>query len=227
MHVFGSFNERNFTIKSSKKSPKFQLLKYASYYNHFAHILYCDQNSYIPFKLNIGVGGFMGSGKSTFINTILEEKKCPEEKQNNKNSNNFCEYTLKDCGLNFIEFPGFDSKFDNSELEIKIDEKIQEMKNKKEELHCFLFCINYENNLSEENQIINKIFDSLFQINTKIFFVVTQSEKPDSEGFKQLKGNILKILEKTKNKYSKNIVDIILGVNIENDIIPILSVKKK
>ena len=223
----GKFNQRNFTVIRSKKCPKYQLLKYASFYNHFDHILYCDQNSYIPFKINIGFGGFIGSGKSTLINTIIEEKKCPEEKTNNKNDD-FCEYTLRDCGINFIEFPGFNSKLDNVEKEInKIKNKISQMEKNKEKLHCFLFCINYEENLSEENQLINKIFETLFQINTKIFFIITQSEKSDTEGFKQIKGNIIKILENIKKNYSKNIVESILGENIENQIIPILSVQKK
>lgn len=226
--LFGLFNKRNFTIKRSKKFPKNQLLKYTSFYNHFDQILYCEQNAYIPFKINIGFGGFIGSGKSTLINTILKEKKCPEEKMNNKNDDNFYEYTKRDSGLNFIEFPGFNSKLDYVEKEInKIKYKISQMKEKKEKLHCFIFCVNYKDNLLEENQLINKIFEALFQINTKIFFVITQSEKSDSEGFKQLKGNIIEILENIKKKYSKNVIDTVLGEDIENQIIPILSVKKK
>ena len=224
---FGVLNERNFEIKRSKKSQKYQLLKYASFYNNFDDILYSDQISYYPFKINIGVGGFIGSGKSILINTILEEKRCPEGKENNKNKDSIYEYTLKEFCLNFIEFPGFNSKLDNTEQIInKIKLKILEMSQKKEKLHCFLFCINYEENLSEENLIINKIFETLFEINTRIFFIVTQSEKSDSEGFKQFKGKILNVIEIVKNKYSQKVIDIILGGHIENEIIPICTVKK-
>jgi GTP-binding protein EngB required for normal cell division len=184
--------------------------------------------SYYPFKINIGIGGFNGSGKSTLINTILEEKRCSEEKGYNNNNDSVYEYNLKEFGLNFIEFPGFNSKLDNTEQIInKIKLKILEMSKNKEKLHCFLFCINYEENLSEENQLINKIFESLFEINTRIFFIITQSEKPDSEGFKQIKGKILNILGKAKNNYSKEVIDIILGQHIENAIIPIISTNKK
>lgn len=70
------------------------------------------------------------------------------------------------------------------------------MEKQEEKIHCFLFCIKYEEKLLEDENFINKVFDSLFELKEKIFFVVTKSEKSDSEGFKTIKVKILNILEK-------------------------------
>ena len=42
---------RNFAIKRIKKDQKYQLFKYASFYNNFDDILYCDQISYYQYKI--------------------------------------------------------------------------------------------------------------------------------------------------------------------------------
>ena len=229
--LYPSLDKRNFTMKRSKKSQKFQLLKYASFYNHFDNILFCDQSSFFQFRINIGVGGFSGSGKSTLINAILREKRCLENQINNKNNDYFCEYSLKEYALNFIEFPGFDSKFGNFHKSVVvmniIKDYMQEMEKQSQKIHCLLFCIKYEEILSENDKFINKIFDFLFEFKTKVFFIITQSEKSDSERFKQFKGKILNILEKVKKNHIKILVNEILGQHIENHIIPIFAFQKR
>ena len=101
---YNSLDQRNFNVIRGKKSPKFQLIKYTGYFNQFGDILFCEQASYYPAKLNIAVGGFVGSGKSTLINTIFGEKRCLES-QGSSVTNYISEYTLKDYPLNFIDFP--------------------------------------------------------------------------------------------------------------------------
>lgn len=68
---YPKLDQRNFNIIKKRKSPKFQLIKYTDYYNQFGDILFVEQTSCYPVKINIAVGGFIGSGKSSLINTIL------------------------------------------------------------------------------------------------------------------------------------------------------------
>ena len=53
--------------------------------------------SYYQYKINIGVGGFTESGKSTLINSLLGEKRCFESQiYNTLKVSEYPEYTLKD-----------------------------------------------------------------------------------------------------------------------------------
>ena len=230
LSLYPSLDSRNFILKRSKKSQKFQLLKYTSYYNHFNDILYCDQSSFYPFKINIGVMGFSRSGKSTLINALMKEKRCIET-QIEKEKIFISENTLKRNPLNIIEFPGFESKLGSFIKFMKVRQSISfkmiEMKNKSEIIHCLLFCIKYDEIQSEDDKSIINIFDFLFGLKKRIFFVITQSEKTVSERFQLFKGKILNIIEKVKKNYSKNEIDIILGEHIENQIIPIIAFKKR
>ena len=84
LSIYNKLDERNVSVKRSKKTQRYQLFKYVSFYNNLEDILYCEQKAYYPFKLNIGIGGFSRSGRSSFINTILREKRCSEKEDNNK-----------------------------------------------------------------------------------------------------------------------------------------------
>ena len=62
----------------AKYSPKINLLKYTGYFNQLGDLLFFNQIPLYSAKINIGVCGYIGSGKSTLINTILREKRCLE-----------------------------------------------------------------------------------------------------------------------------------------------------
>jgi len=231
LSFYSVLDPRNFKIKRNRKNQKYQLYKYASFYNNFDDILYCDQLSFYPYKINIGVGGFSGSGKSALINAILGEKRCLESQVSSSIKNTTLEYTLKDYAINFIEFTGFDVKKDILENKVHFDEsivvKMLKSLRQKERIHCFLFCIKYDDILPEKDEVIKEIFDKLVKFRIKIFFVITQSEKPDSEGFKLFKGKIMNFVEKAKKVLPKNLIDYTFGENIDKDIIPIFAFKKK
>ena len=215
LNKYKLLDERNFTVQRARKSPKDKLIKYACFYNHFDDILYCDQNSYYPVKINIGVGGLSGSGKSTLINGIFCEKRCEEKK-----GSSIYQYTLKDYALNFIEFPDSPNYIKN------IEQTINEMNKINEEMHCFLFCINYEEPSFDEKTTEN-IFNALFKFELKTFFVVTKSEKSETNDFKKLKNNIIETINNIKTKYPENKVKKVFGDNIQNQIIPVLSISKQ
>lgn len=221
---------RNFSVKRSKKSLKDQLFKYASFYNNFDELLYCEQKAYYPFKINIGICGFSGSGKSALINTILREKRCPEKEKRIEGDkiNNISEYMLKDYALNFIEFPGYKKNEKDvkvSMITTKIKLEMLGLSNRKDNIHCLLFCIKYDAELNENDEVIIKIFDSIFELCTRTFIVVTQSVNPSSEEYKNFEKKIMNIIEKLKTKHQKILFENIFD-NKKLQIIPIYSHKK-
>jgi len=220
---------RNFSVKRSKKSLKDQLFKYASFYNNFDELLYCEQKAYYPFKINIGICGFSGSGKSALINTILREKRCPEKEKRIEGDkiNNISEYMLKDYALNFIEFPGYKKNEKDvkvSMITTKIKLEMLGLSNRKDNIHCLLFCIKYDAELNENDEVIIKIFDSIFELCTRTFIVVTQSVNPSSEEYKNFEKKIMGVIEKLKTKHQKILFENIFdNKKLELQIIPIYS----
>ena len=89
---------------------------------------------------------------------------------------------------------------------------------RRERIHCFLFCIKYNDILPEKEEIIHNIFDFLKNLSIfmrmQIFFVVTQSEKSDSEGFKLFKEKFLKFFEKVKKIFPEKVFKFVFGENI-------------
>ena len=232
LNKYTDLDQRNFNIIRERKSPIFQLIKYTGYFNQFGDILFCDQTSCYPAKLNIAVGGFIGSGKSTLINTILGEKRCLEG-QGSSITNYISNYTLKDYPLNFIDFPGFGAKqgdMANTLLFVNdIKNKMEEMKKINEVIHCFLFCIKYEERIFDEkdNDMI-KVFDIIIKLQIKTFFIITQSEKSDTNEFKRFKTNLINGIKQVEKKYkNKDLLNKVFGENLENQIIPIFALKKR
>ena len=228
---YGYLDKRNFSIIRSRKSPKNQLLKYTGFFNQLGDILFCGEKPFYPAKINIAIGGFIGSGKSTFINTIFGEKRCLEG-QGSSITNYISHYSLKDYPLNFIDFQGFRAKIkgkDNTSLFIDdIKNKISDLKKANEIIHCFLFCIKYEERIfDEEDEDMKKVFDVIFGLQIRTFFIVTNSEKENTREFERFKTNIINHLDFVKRNYSDGEIKKVLGDDLNNDIIPILSMQKK
>ena len=59
-------------------SPFKDFQKFCGYYHEYGDALIKDKFVKYPSKINIGVCGRAGSGKSTFLNVILGEKRCLE-----------------------------------------------------------------------------------------------------------------------------------------------------
>lgn len=106
---YADLDKRNFNIITEKQSPKNSLLKYTGYYNQLGDILFCNQLSFSTTKINIAIGGFIGSGKSTLINTILGEKRCLEG-QGGSMTNYISQYSFHEYPINLVDFPGFRAK---------------------------------------------------------------------------------------------------------------------
>ena len=224
-------DKRNFNIIRANQSPKIILLKYTGYFNQLGDILFCDQFSFYPAKINIAIGGYIGSGKSTLINTIFGEKRCLEG-QGSSITNYISQFSLKNYPVNFYDFPGFRAKKDgkdNTRLFVEeIKSKISDLKKVNEIIHCFLFCIKYEERIfDEKDKDMMEVFDAITELKLRTFFIITGSEKEETRGFKNFKKIIINNLTKIKEKYKKEETDKIFGEDLNKNIIPILSRDKK
>ena len=69
---------------------------------------------------------------------------------------------------------------------------MEEMKQINEVIHCFLFCIKFEERIFDDEDIeMKNLFEALFKFQIKTFFVITQSEKEDTDEFQRFKENLL------------------------------------
>ena len=226
---YKDLDKRNFNVIRERQSPKNTLLKYSGYYNQVGDILFCNQSSFCPTKINIAIGGFMGSGKSTLINTLLGEKRCLEGKGGSM-TNYISQYSFKEYPINLVDFPGFRAKQkgkNNSSLFIKeIKSKISDFKKVNEVFHCFLFCIKFEDRIFDENdEDTVKVFKAIKELKIRTYFLITNSEKEDSKKFKSfkkiIKNNLNKIFEDKEEE--KVLKKKIFGDDLDKNIIPILT----
>ena len=203
-------DKRNFNVIRFKNSIKNILFKYISYYNQLNDNLFCNKTNNYPATINIAVMGFNKSGKSSLINAILGEKRCLERKTE-LNNNYMSQISLKKYPINLYDFPGFKST-NNNYISFK-----EEIKN----IHCILFCINYNDNIVEKE--LEKGFDIIAKYKIRTFFIITESENNESRIFR-LFNIIIKILNNIKSKY--NDFEKIFGNDLNYSIIPVLSRNK-
>ena len=104
---YKGIDKRNFNVIRLKHTAKNCLLRYTGYFHQLGDILFCDQINFYPAKINIAIGGYMGSGKSTLINTIFGEKRCLEG-LGSSITNYVSQFSLKDYPINFYDFPGLE-----------------------------------------------------------------------------------------------------------------------
>lgn len=227
---YSHLDKRNFTVIRRWKSPTNNLLKYTGYFNQLGDLVLFSQIPLYLAKINIAVGGYIGSGKSTLINTILREKRCLEGRGSSM-TNYISQFALKDYPINFIDFPGFGAKKNGKEnstlFEEEISNKISELKQINEEIHCFLFCIKFEQRIFDEtDEELIKVFNSILELKIRTFIVITESEKEDTREFKDYKDIIIKNLENIKKNKNKTKFNKVFGSDLDKNIIPIFSKDK-
>ena len=227
---YAYLDKRNLNVIRERQSPKNYLLKYTGYYNQIGDILFYNQLSFGTIKINIAIGGFMGSGKSTLINTILGEKRCLEG-QGGSMTNYISQYSFHEYPINLVDFPGFRAKQkgeNNTSLFIKeIESKISDFKKLNEVFHCFLFCIKFQDRIFDENdEDTLEVFKAITKLKIRTYFIVTNSEKEDSNNFKRFK----RIIKNNLNKIEFENLEIkkkIFGDDLDKNIIPILAKDKE
>jgi GTP-binding protein EngB required for normal cell division len=183
--------------------------------------------NYYPFNINICCLGKSGQGKSTGVNTLLNDYKAKESSDGSSQTKKITIYQVKDAPLKIIDVPGFDSDENIMSIVNELKDRAEEINKLKYNIHFFLYFLKYSDNrmFSEyERPIIeeiNKYKDS------KVIYVITHSyknanEKFENEKLKRIKKinnsiNSLRDLadEKKKMMYADN--DNVIFVNFHKD----------
>lgn len=68
-----------------------------------------------------------------------------------------------------------------------------------EVIHCFLFCIKFEERLFDDNdKEMKEVFDTIIKLKIKTFFIITQSEQENTDEFQRFKVNLLNALKQVE-----------------------------
>ena len=154
-----------------------KLINYYKYYNQIGddEIINSKINSNnieinLPFTLNFFVTGKPGSGKSTLINLLLNEKRAKETTGKNT-TNKIIKFNKRNSSLSFYDTPGFISGNDvDSTIKI-IKSKVQQMDIYKEKIHGILYVLNSRlMRTIDENEI--DFINFLLSYEIPIFFVL-------------------------------------------------------
>lgn len=160
-----------------------------------------------PFTLNFLICGRPGSGKSLFINTILNKCKCISRKGTVSLTKHIVKYIHELYPISIFDTPGFEKKEDIILVQNLINDKNNALKEEKNQIHCVLYCMN----LQRERTFSDDDFEFLLYLlnnNIKIFLILThaksrESSKDFSEAVKLglLKKNESKLEKLTNNIY--------------------------
>ena len=88
-----------------------------------------------------------------------------------------------------------------------------------------ILSVESNNNEDSNDDEMRNIFDTLIDYKIRTFFVITQSEGPKYEKYKRFKKNLIVEINNIKSKYSNDLADKVFGENVEDQIIPICSMK--
>ena len=100
-------------------------------------------------------------------------------------TNYVSQFYFKDYPINFYDFPGFRAKKDGKENTLifieEIKSKISDLQKINETIHCFLFCIKYDERIfDKKDEEMIKVFKALAQLKLRAFFIITGSEEEES-----------------------------------------------
>ena len=166
----------------------------------------------LNYTLNLFVTGKPGTGKSTLINLLLNEKKARESSGKNT-TNKIIKFIKKNTCLAFYDTPGFVSGNDVDETIKLLKEKVKEMNIYKEKIHGILYLFN--SNLvrtMDDNEI--DFIKFLLNYDIPIFFILNFSNPKKKKSQIFLKRFLEEINNSITNfQFSNNIYQ----VNLRKD----------
>ena len=170
-------------------------------------------NNYYPFNLNIACVGRFGQGKSTGVNTILQEYKAKESSKGTSQTKSLTFYQVSNEPIRVLDIPGFE---DEKTVKQAIDkfkmcgEKINKIK---DNLHIILYFLNY----NEKRAFMKLEFPMLKEIlnhkSSKIIYVITHShpnmkEKMKKKVIERINSGIKELFSNNDLNKSKDEIDL-------------------
>ena len=217
------YDKRDIEILKEEEIQNQLIIKLIDYYKYYNQIgddeIICPKISEdniefnLSFTLNFFVIGKPGSGKSTLINLLLNEKRAKESTGKNT-TDRIIKYIKKNTSLAFYDTPGFISGSDVDNTIMLLKEKVKEMDLYKEKIHCILYVLNSSLIRTLDDNEINFI-KFLLSYDIPIFFILNFSNPQKKKSKIFLKRFLEEINEViNNNKYVNNII---FQVNLKKD----------
>ena len=199
------------------KMIKLKIFKIFSYFYEFGDEFEYKNVPFILYKrtkekyysINMLILGRTQVGKSTFINTLLGEKKAKEGGRNFSITKNQLTYHLDDIPLEINDIEGFTGEKTINE----VINKIKKMQNKlgEKELHIVIYILNYDaTTYFNDNEYL--IFKQLTEKldNTQFLFVCTKSkENIEDEKIENIQESFVQMIQRgiEETKSDANIIN--------------------
>ena len=233
---YSKMDPRNFfamKYENLNKDNYFNILKYItkfySYYNELGDTINFEDenNSYIS-RFNILVCGRAGVGKSTFINKVLNEKKC-REGSGQSVTKKISFYNHSEYPIAIYDTPGFENNETVNNVIEAIKKQNKDFANMKQSIHLILYLVSYGERtfLDFEKPVLSQLAD----FNAKMLFIVTKSPyKLNDEGFEEFQDTLTEDIEEMFKDVNKKIISKLFGDNfcdLMKSIFPINSKKER
>ena len=233
---FQKMDPRNFfamKYEKLKKDINIDILKYItkfySYYNELGDtITFEDESNSFVSRFNILVCGRAGVGKSTFINKILNEKRC-REGSGLSVTKKITFYNHREYPLCIYDTPGFENEESVKRVIEAIKKQNKDFKTMKQSIHLILYLVRYGERtfLDFEKPVLSQ----LSKFNAKILFIVAKSPyKINEEQFEEYQDTFCDDIKDMFNDVDKAIVNNLFGDNycdLMKYIFPVNSKKEK
>lgn len=135
-----------------------------------------------PFNMNIACIGRFGQGKSSGVNSIINEYKAKESSKGCSQTKNMTYYQIEGRPIRILDIPGFESEETVKKALEKLKFCGQQINQIKDNIHIILYFLNYSENrafMELEYPIIEEIIKQGKK--AKLIYVITHSKlNPDS-----------------------------------------------
>ena len=191
LNKFKKFEPKNIFCEHKLCDIRKKICQFCAYYNELGDILYAHEvfSAYI----NIFCIGDVGSGKSTFINLLLKEKRAKVGGDGLHCTKYINYYQIQNYPIKLYDLPGIENNAtekDNLDLLEKVGDLKKDLHQKNDKIHLILFFIDGGSQV-KFRQILYDIIKIILDIDTKILFIETHSNfnKEKNDEYKNYKKN--------------------------------------
>ena len=217
-------------LNNDKYINIFKLItKFFSYYNELGDIIIFEDetNSFIS-RFNILVCGRAGVGKSTFINKILNEKRC-REGSGQSVTKKISFYNHFEYPIAIYDTPGFENNETVKNVIEAIKKQNKDFKTMKQSIHLILYLVGYGERTFLEFE--KSVLSQLSNYNSKMLFIITKSPfKIGDAQFEEYQDTLCDDIKDMFKGIDKKVNDKLFGdnfCNLMDCIFPVNSKKEK
>lgn len=147
------------------------LFKFRNYYNELGDLFEMRKEIILTdyFKMNILICGKSGTGKSTFINKILEERKA-KEGGGLSITHKIIRFSHPNFPLNFLDTPGFEDEQTVKDVIKHLDNYNKILEDARKKIHLIVYVLQYSERSIYSFEI--PLLKKLTQYNAEIIFVI-------------------------------------------------------